>query len=148
MTYYQDILRYYRELAASSDRVKIFETGKSHEGNMMIVVAVGDEDSIANIDEYREKTGRLADPRLCDEVAMKRIVAETKPFYMLTGGLHSPETGSPEMLMELAYRLVVSEDPIIKRIRDNVITLIIPVLEIDGWEPAGGLVLPSHQEIQ
>ncbi len=133
MTYYQDILRYYQALAASSDRVKIFEAGKSHEGNMMIVVAVGDADSIANIDAYREKTGTLADPRLCGEAAMKNIIRETKPFYMLTGGLHSPETGSPEMLMELAYRLVVSEDPIIQRIRDNVITLIIPVLEIDGW---------------
>ena len=38
----------------------------------------------------------------------------TKPFYMLHGGLHSTETGSPEMLMELAYRLAVSEAPHIR----------------------------------
>lgn len=133
MTYYKDILRYFQELAAASDRVQIFEIGKSHEGNMMIAVAVTDADSIINLDGYREKTSSLADPRLCDIEEMKKIVQEAKPFYMLTGGLHPPETGSPEMLMELAYRLAVSEDPLIRRIRDNVITLIIPVLEIDGW---------------
>ena len=27
--------------------------------------------------------------------------------------MHSPETGSPEMLMELAYRLAVDETPFI-----------------------------------
>jgi hypothetical protein len=46
--------------------------------------------------------------------------------------MHSPETGSPEMLMELAYRLAVEETPFIRNIRDNVITLITPVLEVDG----------------
>jgi Zinc carboxypeptidase len=133
MTYYKDILHYFQVLAAASERVKIFEVGKSHEGKQMIAVAVGGTESITNIEEYRKKTSLLADPRLCDEEAMKGIVAEAKPFYMFTGGLHSPETGSPEMLMEMAYRLAVSEDPLVRRIRDNVITLIIPVLEIDGW---------------
>ena len=36
---------------------------------------------------------------------------EAKPIYWLTGTIHSPETGSPEMLMELAYRLAVEETP-------------------------------------
>ena len=31
---------------------------------------------------------------------------------MFTGGLHSAETGPPEMLMELAYRLAVDESPL------------------------------------
>ena len=41
--------------------------------------------------------------------------------------MHSPETGGPEMLIELAYRLVVEETPFIQNIRNNVITLITPV---------------------
>ena len=44
------------------------------------------------------------------------------------------ETGSPEMLMELAYRLSVEETPFIQNIRNNVITLITPVIEVDGRE--------------
>ena len=48
--------------------------------------------------------------------------------------MHSPETGGPEMLMELAYRLIVEETPFIQNIRNNVITFITPVIEVDGRE--------------
>ena len=36
-------------------------------------------------------------------------------------GLHSAETGPPEMLMELAYRLAVEDSPLVQSIRANVI---------------------------
>ena len=38
------------------------------------------------------------------------------------------------MLIELAYRLIVEETPFIQNIRNNVITLITPVIEVDGRE--------------
>ena len=57
-----------------------------------------------------------------------------KPIYYVTSGMHSPETGGPEMLIELAYRLIVEETPFIQNIRNNVITLITPVIEVDGRE--------------
>lgn len=132
-TYYADIVRYLQTLADKSERVKIFEIGKSHQGATMILVAIADEEVINNLDDYRNLTKKLADPRSCSKEEMADIAKKGKPFYLITGGLHSPETGSPEMLMELAYRLAVSETEMIKRIRSNVITLIVPVLEIDGW---------------
>jgi len=39
-----------------------------------------------------------------DDEAAARLIAEGEPFYWATGAVHSPETGSPEMLMELVYR--------------------------------------------
>jgi hypothetical protein len=54
--------------------------------------------------------------------------------YYLTSGMHSTETGGPEMLMELAYRLVVEETPLVQSIRKNVLTFITPVVEVDGRE--------------
>ena len=60
------------------------------------------------------------------------MIGEGKVFYWASGSIHSPETGSPEMLMELAYRLAVEESPFIQAIRKNVIVLITPVLEVDG----------------
>ena len=44
-----------------------------------------------------------------------RLMKEAKPIYWLTGRIHSPETGSPEMLMELAYRLAVDESEFVQR---------------------------------
>jgi hypothetical protein len=126
------IYGYYRALAAASPRVKVEVIGKTEEGREILLVIVGDETSLGDLERIRKDTADLADPRRTDEAAMEAIVARSKPLYMLHGGLHSTETGSPEMLMELAYRLVVSEAPLVKGIRDKVVVLINPVAEPDG----------------
>ncbi|MGI8509254.1 MAG: M14 family zinc carboxypeptidase, partial [Gemmatimonadaceae bacterium] len=99
-----DLNRYFRALAAASPRVKVFSGGMSDEGREMIVVAIGDEQTIARLDDYRNMLARLADPRTLDAATRTQLLRDTKPIYWLTGSIHSPETGSPEMLMELAYR--------------------------------------------
>ena len=60
------------------------------------------------------------------------MIGEGKAIYWASGSIHSPETGSPEMLMELAYRLAVEDSPFIEAIRKNVIVMITPALEVDG----------------
>ena len=132
LTYYADVLTYYRKLAAASPRVKVLEIGKTEEGRESIIVFVGSEDSIAHLDENRKRLARLADPRgLTDEQA-KAIIAQTKPIYTFSGGLHSAELGPPEMLMELAYRLAVEDSPMMQKIRSEVVVAIMPVADPDG----------------
>ena len=123
LTRTEKIYAYYRALAAATPRVKVETIGKTEEGREILLVFVGDEKSLADLDRIRGDMADLADPRKTDEAAMERIVARDKPLYMLHGGLHSTETGSPEMLMELAYRLAVSEAPLVRTIRDRVIGL-------------------------
>ena len=132
----ETIYAYYRTLANTSDRVRVEVIGRTEEGRDILLVIVGDEQSLTKLDSAREAMSALADPRRMDENAMEKIIAEQKPFYMLNGGIHSTETGSPEMLMELAYRMAVSEIPVIKTIRDAVVVLIIPVAEPDGRDRA------------
>jgi hypothetical protein len=126
------IYAYYRALAAATDRVKVEVIGKSEEGRDILLVFVGEGQSLKDLERTRSDMADLADPRRTDEAAMEGIVARTKPFYMLHGGLHSEETGSPEMLMELAYRLAVSDAPLIRDIRDKLVVLINPAAEPDG----------------
>jgi Zinc carboxypeptidase len=133
LTYTKDLYRYYRELERTTPRVKVFTAPeKSEEGREQILVAVGDEAAIAKLDRYRAITSRLADPRKITDAEAQQLVTDGKVFYWASGSIHSPETGSPEMLMELAYRLAVEESPFIQAIRKNVIVLITPVLETDG----------------
>ena len=77
---------------------------------------------------------QLTDPRKTTEAQARQLIKTAKPIYYVTSGMHSPETGGPEMLMELAYRLAVEETPFIQNIRNNVITIITPVIEVDGRE--------------
>jgi Zinc carboxypeptidase len=134
LPYAEDVHRYMRLLASSSPRVKVYSIGLTEEGREMIAVAVASEQLLSRLDENRARLTKLADPRqinLNDEEA-DRLVADSFPIYYITGSLHSPETGSPTALMELAYRLAVDESPYVRSIRDNVVTLITPVAEVDG----------------
>ncbi len=134
LTYAKDVHRYFRELTKATPRVQVWSMGKSEEGREMILAAVSDEANLKNLDRLKEITARLADPRKTTPEQARELVAEGKPIYWLTGAMHSPETGSPEMLMELAYRLAVEDSPLVRAIRDNTIVLITPVLEVDGRE--------------
>lgn len=132
LSYVADITRYFRALAEASPRVRVFDLGTSDEGRPMILAAIADSATLTRLDHYRAITATLADPRKLAPDSAQRLVAAGKPIYYLTGSIHSPETGSPEMLMELAYRLAVEETPTVRQIRDSVITLITPVTEVDG----------------
>ena len=132
LTYYADILKYYRALAAASPRVKIVTIGRSNEGRELVVVFVGSEEPIRNLEQYRTYLGQLADPRSITPQQAAEIIAKAKPLYHLSGGLHSGEVGPSEMLMELAYRLVAEDSPLIRQIRDQVIVSITPVADPDG----------------
>jgi hypothetical protein len=134
LTYTKDINRYMKALAEASPRVKVFPGGTSEEGRERIFTVISDESTIQNLDRYKEINAKLADPRTTSDEEAKKLIQEAKPMYWATGAMHSGETGSPEMLMELAYRLAVDESPFIKTIRDNAIIMITPVLEVDGRE--------------
>jgi len=130
--YSAEIEKYMNALADSSSRVKVFSIGGTDEGKNMIAVAVTDEANMARLERIQEIMSLLADPRKLDKEEAKKLLEEGIPVYWLTGGLHSPECGAPEMLMELAYRLAVDESPFYQTIRKNMVVLITPVLEVDG----------------
>jgi hypothetical protein len=132
LSHVAELNKYFKAIADASTRTKLYSFGMSDEGREMIGLVIADEATIQNIEKYRTDLAKLADPRGLSAAEKTRLITEAKPIYWLSGSIHSPETGSPEMLMELAYRLVVDEGENIKAIRNNVITIITPVTEVDG----------------
>ena len=132
LSYPEEVYSYMRALAAASPRVDVFTIGESEEGREMILVVVGSEESIAGLEANKAALRALADPRITTPDAAEEIIASAKPVYWSAGAIHSPETGSPEMFMELAYRLAVGESDFIREIRDGVIYMITPIIEVDG----------------
>ncbi|MGI4830777.1 MAG: M14 family zinc carboxypeptidase [Janthinobacterium lividum] len=134
LPYAEDVYKYFRLLAASTPRVQVFTIGHTEEGREMIAVAVGDEALLKHARENSARLAQLNDPRTIgmDDARAQKLIDSSVPVYYLTGTIHSPETGAPTALMELAYRLAVDDSPYIKYIRSHQITLITPVVEVDG----------------
>ena len=123
---------YARALAAASPRVRAFTIGRSEEGREILMLAIADEAGIRDLDRLKAATAALADPRRTDPEAAEKLIASARPIYYFNAALHSDETGSTEAMIELAYRLAVSDQPMIRRIRENVVVLINPVSNPDG----------------
>ncbi len=133
LDYSAQFAAYLRLLEKSTGRVKVVNMGKSEEGREMVVAFVSSEANIRRLDHIKEVNAKLADPRkIASQTEADALIKDTVPMYWATGGMHAPESGPPEMLMELAYRIAASEEPLIKTIRDNEITMITPVLDADG----------------
>ena len=134
LPYAEDVYKYFRLLAAHSPRVQVVTIGHTEEGREMIAVAIADEALLKHAKENSERLGQLADPRTIgmDDSKAQKLIDASVPVYYITGTIHSPETGAPTALMELGYRLAVDDSPYIKYIRSHMITLITPVVEVDG----------------
>src|SRR5258705_5931790 len=134
LPYAEEVYQYMRMLEKATPRVKVFSIGKTEEGREMIAVAIASEAIMAKLQDNGSRLAKLADPRTInmDDAQAEPLINATTPIYYITGTIHSPETGSPTALMELAYRLTVDDHQYIKSIRDNLITLITPVIEVDG----------------
>lgn len=123
---------YARALAAASPRVREFTIGHSEEGREILMLAIADENGIRDLDRLKEATAALADPRRTGAAAADGLIATARPIYYFNAALHSDETGSTEAMLELAYRLAVSEQPMIQRIRERLVVLINPISNPDG----------------
>jgi hypothetical protein len=123
---------YCRALAAASPRVRVFSIGRSEEGREILMVAIADEAGIRDLERLKAATASLADPRKTSPDAAEKLIVTGRPIYYFNAGLHADETGSAEAVLELAYRLAVSEQPNIRRIREQLVVLINPVSNPDG----------------
>jgi Zinc carboxypeptidase len=134
LPYAEDVYKYFRLLETSSPRVKVYTIGHSEEGREMIAAAIADPEILAHAAENKARLAQLGDPRKInfDDAKAKSLIDASVPVYYITGTIHSPETGAPTALMELAYRLAVDDSPYIQYIRSHMIVLITPVVEVDG----------------
>jgi hypothetical protein len=123
---------YARALGAASPRVRVFTIGRTEEGRDIIMLAIADEAGIRDLERLKSATAALADPRRIDQAAAGRLIGANRPIYYFNATLHSDETGSTEAMLELSYRLAVSEQPMIRRIREQLVVLINPISNPDG----------------
>ncbi len=135
LPYSADVYRYFRALAAASPRVKVFshrqDRGRPRDdrgGDRRRNPAGGSGCQQG----APGQAGRPAHASAWTTPRPTQLVAQSTPVYYITGTIHSTETGAPTALMELAYRLAVDDAPYIRQHPQHVITLITPIVEVDG----------------
>lgn len=130
---YEQMERYYRQLAAESDRVELREIGASSLGRPLFLLTISSAENLARQERYREISENLARATVDTEAAAD-LATEGKAVVWIDGGLHATELAHGQMTSLLAHRVATEESAEMQHIRDNVIFLLMPVMNPDGLE--------------
>ena len=127
------VVDYYQQVDAGSDRVVVRELGKTTENRPYLAAFVSSAANIAQLDRYRSIQQALAQPSgpsLATNLA--ELVAQSKTVVLITCSIHSTETASTLMSMELLHRLATATDAATQEILDNTILILVPSANPDG----------------
>ncbi|MEM4570299.1 MAG: M14 family zinc carboxypeptidase [Desulfurococcaceae archaeon] len=134
LTYWHSKVSYFRIIADLSDRVEVFEIGKTAHGRPIVLIAISSPDNIARLEYYRTISNLLSDPRRIHPDDALKLVREGKAIVLLMGDQHSPEVDWSEAVIQLVYELATKDDELTKLILENTIVLIIPSVNPDGHD--------------
>lgn len=130
---YDQMLQYYKKLDASTDRVKMIEIGKSVMGRPMKLVFISSEENMKSLEKWRTISEKLSRAKISRDEA-KQLAKVGKAIVWFDGGMHATEKAHGQMTSELMWRIASEESDEMKKIRDNVITLIVPIINPDGLD--------------
>ena len=128
---YDQMLDYYDQLAKTSDRVKMIDIGKSVMGRPIKLMFISTKENLAQLDRWKEISTALARAKITKEEA-EAMVKEGKAVVWFDAGMHASERAHAQMANELAYKIATEETAEMQRIREDVITLLVPCINPDG----------------
>lgn len=132
---YEDEVAYFHKLAAASDRIKLFKTGKTTQGRTYEYAVISSPANLAKFDHYKEVSRRLGDARGLTDAEAQALAKDSKIIVHIDGGMHSSEVADHQLPIALAYKLLSSKgDPEVDKILDDVILVLWPTLNPDGQD--------------
>jgi hypothetical protein len=130
---YDESREYFHKLAASSNRVKLINVGKTTRGLDWEIAIISSPENLANLDKYKDISRKLADGRGLSAADAHELARQGKAIVHIDGGLHSSEVAGAQQSITLAYKLVSSQNgPEVDAILNNVILMLWPTLNPDG----------------
>jgi len=138
---WEEAVEYYRMVGEVSNRVNVREMGESTDGRPFLLLEISSPETMANIDRFKALQQRLyfqdhrpgEDPYTVHSAAERaELFHDHKAVVLITASIHATEVGAAQMSLELVHKLATSQDPLVQKILDNVIFLLVPSLNPDG----------------
>ncbi|RYY16806.1 MAG: peptidase, partial [Chitinophagaceae bacterium] len=114
---------YFKKIAATSDRVKLIDIGKTEEGRTQPMLIITSPENHKKLSRYKEIAQKLAHAEDLTSEQAKALAAEGKAVVWIDGGLHANEVVGIHQLIQMAYDLSSRKDAETMAILDKVIIL-------------------------
>jgi len=134
-TFYHQMENYLRALERSTPRVRLLQYGESYEGRALYLVLISSEENLKRVEEIRAATARLADPRrVAGREELAELLRATPATVWLNYANDGNESAAFEAGLQTSYQLAAGEDERTRRIRERVLTILIPAHNPDSHE--------------
>lgn len=122
---YHQAMEYFKILEKNSNRIKLFDIGKTSMGQTMTYAVISSSDNISQLDKYKQISQKLALVKGLSTQKAKELSQEGKAVVYIDGGLHASECAPAQHNIQLAYNLVTAEDLKSLRILNDVILVLV-----------------------
>jgi hypothetical protein len=134
---FEQVSKYFRQLDAASDRMQLFEIGKTAEGRTQILTVISSEQNLKNLARYKEIARSLAlnrdgNGRPLTEEQARQLAREGKAMIWVDFGLHATEVAHAQTAPWMAWKAVTEDTEEMREIRDKVIFILVPNMNPDG----------------
>lgn len=115
-----------------SDRLKVVEYAKTHEGRPLYAVFISSPENLDSLENTKAKIAELADPRNIGDSEAKKLIDDLPAVAWMAYSIHGNETSGADAALASIYHLAASTDPEVSAMLDNMIVVIDPMMNPDG----------------
>jgi hypothetical protein len=132
---YHELISYLQTLADASKLVTITSYGQTHEGRTLYYLTITSETNHKQLDQIKADNAKLSDPRKLDNPGQAERLIETMPaIAWLDYSIHGDELSSTDAAMYVAYHLAAARGAANRKLLDQVVIHINPLVNPDGRE--------------
>ena len=118
--------------SSQSERIKVIEYARSHEGRPLHAVFISSPDNISRLDEIKSDIIRVSDARKINDSEASEIIEGLPATAWMAYSIHGNETSGADAALASIYHLIASEDKEVASMLDNMIVIIDPLMNPDG----------------
>ena len=115
-----------------SDRLKVIEYARTHEGRPLFAVFISSPKNLARLDDIEAQITRLSDARNLDDGEANTIIESLPAVAWMAYSIHGNETSGADAALASIYHLIASTDTEVSSMLENMIVVIDPMMNPDG----------------
>ncbi len=125
----EEIVQYFAVLGQESNRVRVMEHARTHEGRPLIHAIVSSPENLAKLSQIQEIQSRLfVEP----EKVTNSDLANMPAIVWMGYGVHGDESSGPEAAVMTLYRLAAGQDEWTTSVLENTVIILVPDYNPDG----------------
>ncbi len=125
---HDQLLNYFRTLAAASDRIKLVETGRTYENRPLINLIITSKANHDNLASIQSQHIALSDPEKSGSLDISKM-----PAVLYQGfSIHGNEASGANGALLVAYYLAAGQSPHLEKLLSETVIIFDPCLNPDG----------------